>query len=157
MVEDVERTLAGTHGDLEPGARARVPQGHADGVGRGIPQQADVQLVVAAMGEFAEFGHDCHPEFHASGVRPRGAGHPLGEGQPYTGTLLAVERGFADLGFARVDTDRERRQGAPEAIFGEGKTPDEVRGIARALLDGGASSVLVTRADAAARAALRAG
>jgi NCAIR mutase (PurE)-related protein len=65
-----------------------------------------------------------------------------------------VDAGFVDLGFARVDTDRDRRQGAPEAIVAEGKTPDEVREIARALLAGGASSVLVTRADADARAAL---
>jgi NCAIR mutase (PurE)-related protein len=28
-----------------------------------------------------------------------------------------------DLGFARVDTHRQLRQGAPEAILGEGKTP----------------------------------
>jgi len=67
-----------------------------------------------------------------------------------------VDRPFVDLGFARVDTDREARQGAPEAIFAEGKTPDEIAGIARALLEGGASSVLLTRADAEARAALRA-
>jgi pyridinium-3,5-biscarboxylic acid mononucleotide synthase len=63
--------------------------------------------------------------------------------------------GFRDLGFARVDTDRERRQGAPEAILAEGKAPEEVAAIARAMLDDGASSVLVTRADAAARAAVR--
>jgi NCAIR mutase (PurE)-related protein len=63
--------------------------------------------------------------------------------------------GFRDLGFARVDTDRERRQGAPEAILAEGKAPEEVAAIARAMLDEGAGSVLVTRADAAARAALR--
>jgi NCAIR mutase (PurE)-related protein len=62
--------------------------------------------------------------------------------------------GFRDLGFARVDTDRERRQGAPEAILAEGKAPEEVGAIARAMLDEGAGSVLVTRADAAARAAL---
>jgi NCAIR mutase (PurE)-related protein len=67
-----------------------------------------------------------------------------------------VDAGFADLGFARVDIARERRQGAPEAIFAEGKAPHEIEAIARALLDGGASSVLVTRADAEARAALRA-
>ncbi|HWK25860.1 MAG TPA: nickel pincer cofactor biosynthesis protein LarB [Solirubrobacter sp.] len=66
-----------------------------------------------------------------------------------------MDRPFVDLGFARVDTDREARQGAPEAIVAEGKTPDEIAGIARALLDGGASSVLVTRADEAARDALR--
>jgi NCAIR mutase (PurE)-related protein len=64
-------------------------------------------------------------------------------------------RGFADLGFARADTDREARVGAPEAIVAEGKTPDEIEAIARALLDGGAGTVLVTRADAQARAALK--
>jgi NCAIR mutase (PurE)-related protein len=62
---------------------------------------------------------------------------------------------FRDLGFARVDTHRELRQGAPEAILAEGKTPDEVAAIARALLETNAGSVLVTRADAAARDALR--
>ncbi len=61
---------------------------------------------------------------------------------------------FRDLGFARVDTDREARQGAPEGIIAEGKTPEEIGAIATALLEGGASSVLVSRADAQARAAL---
>jgi NCAIR mutase (PurE)-related protein len=63
--------------------------------------------------------------------------------------------GFTDLGFARVDTDREARQGAPEAIMAEGKTPDEITAIAGVLLEHGAGSVLVTRADEEARAALR--
>jgi pyridinium-3,5-biscarboxylic acid mononucleotide synthase len=62
---------------------------------------------------------------------------------------------FADLGFARVDLDRDARQGAPEAVLAEGKTPAEIEAIVRALRDGGASSVLVTRADADARAAVR--
>jgi NCAIR mutase (PurE)-related protein len=66
-----------------------------------------------------------------------------------------VDAAFRDLGFARVDTDRERRQGAPEGVLAEGKSPEEIEAIARALLDGGAGSVMVTRADAAARAALR--
>ena len=60
---------------------------------------------------------------------------------------------FRDLGFARVDTDREARQGAPEGIMAEGKTPAEVAAIALALLEGGAGSVMATRADEAARAA----
>ena len=63
--------------------------------------------------------------------------------------------GYRDIGFARVDTDRERRQGAPEAILAEGKTPEEIEAIARALLEDGAGSVLVTRADESARGALR--
>ncbi|MGZ4201281.1 MAG: nickel pincer cofactor biosynthesis protein LarB [Thermoleophilaceae bacterium] len=62
---------------------------------------------------------------------------------------------YDDLGFARVDTHRELRQGAPEAVLAEGKTPEEIEAIVRSLLGGGAGSVLVTRADADARAAVR--
>ena len=61
-----------------------------------------------------------------------------------------------DLGFARVDLHRELRQGAPEVILAEGKTPAEVAAIFLALLEGGAGSVLATRADDNARAAVRA-
>ena len=43
--------------------------------------------------------------------------------------------GFTDLGFARVDTDRRRRCGFPEVIFGPGKTPDQVAGIAKVILE----------------------
>ena len=42
--------------------------------------------------------------------------------------------GFTDLGFARVDTDRARRCGFPEVIFGAGKTPAEVLAIGRTIL-----------------------
>jgi len=63
---------------------------------------------------------------------------------------------YLDLGFARVDVHRELRQGAPEAILAEGKTPEQVSAIFVALLEGGAGSVLATRADAAARSAVRA-
>jgi pyridinium-3,5-biscarboxylic acid mononucleotide synthase len=62
---------------------------------------------------------------------------------------------YRDLGFARVDLHRELRQGAPEAVLAEGKTPEQVAAIAKALYDGGAGSVLVTRADAEARVAVR--
>ena len=63
---------------------------------------------------------------------------------------------YRDLGFARVDLHRELRQGAPEAVLAEGKTPEQVAQIFVALLEGGAGSVLATRADEAARAAVRA-
>jgi NCAIR mutase (PurE)-related protein len=59
---------------------------------------------------------------------------------------------FRSLGFASVDIHREIRQGAPEAVFGEGKTPDQVEAIVTALLDGGAAHALVTRADEEVRA-----
>lgn len=59
-----------------------------------------------------------------------------------------------DLVFARVDAHRELRQGAPEAVLAEGKTPAQVVAIAEELLEAGAASVLVTRADAEARRAV---
>ena len=42
--------------------------------------------------------------------------------------------GFIDLGNARVDTDRRRRCGFPEVIFGAGKTAADVLAIGRAIL-----------------------
>ena len=62
---------------------------------------------------------------------------------------------YDDLGFARVDVHRELRQGAGEAVLAEGKTAAEVAAIVRALLDGGAGSVMVTRAAAQVREAVR--
>ena len=59
------------------------------------------------------------------------------------------------LGFARVDHDRAERQGFPEVVFGQGKTPDQVARIARAIVDRG-HALLVTRTDAAAYSAVRA-
>jgi NCAIR mutase (PurE)-related protein len=54
---------------------------------------------------------------------------------------------FEDLGFAKVDHHREMRNGMPEVIFGQGKQPDQVAGIARALL-AKSSNLLLTRATA---------
>jgi NCAIR mutase (PurE)-related protein len=55
--------------------------------------------------------------------------------------------GFEDLGFARVDTAREARQGLPEVVYGPGKTPAEVVAIVRRLLTANTGPVLVTRVD----------
>ncbi|HEX6531495.1 MAG TPA: nickel pincer cofactor biosynthesis protein LarB, partial [Nitrospira sp.] len=41
---------------------------------------------------------------------------------------------FEDLGFASLDHHRSIRQGFPEVIFCEGKTPAQIRGIAASLL-----------------------
>lgn len=53
----------------------------------------------------------------------------------------------ADIGFAQVDTHRALRKGFPEVIFGAGKTPAQVVGIAGKLLDH-SQNVLVTRITA---------
>lgn len=61
----------------------------------------------------------------------------------------AVERlrhlPFEDLGFAKVDHHRALRQGMPEVIFAQGKTPSQVAGIFTRLEAHG-GNVLATRA-----------
>ena len=61
---------------------------------------------------------------------------------------------YEDLGFARVDHHRSLRQGFPEVVLGLGKTPAQIAGIA-AEIAGRGSSLLVTRASAAAFDAVR--
>jgi pyridinium-3,5-biscarboxylic acid mononucleotide synthase len=53
----------------------------------------------------------------------------------------------ADLGFARVDVDRESRQGLPEAVYAPGKQVAEIVGIVRTLLERNNGPVLVTRIE----------
>jgi NCAIR mutase (PurE)-related protein len=73
--------------------------------------------------------------------------------QVHTGEL-AVDRAlermrhlpFEDLGFAKVDHHRALRHGMPEVIFAQGKTPEQVIGIASRLLTG-SGNLLITRAD----------
>jgi len=81
----------------------------------------------------------------------------VGSTTPDDALEVLSELPFRDLGFARVDVHRELRQGAPEAVLAEGKTSEQVAAIFVALLEGGAGSVLATRADAATRAAVREG
>ena len=62
---------------------------------------------------------------------------------------------FADLGFAVVDHHRALRQGVPEVILGEGKTPEQIIAIAGELART-KQNVLVTRIDDAKSSALAA-
>ncbi|MFL6351253.1 MAG: nickel pincer cofactor biosynthesis protein LarB [Bryobacteraceae bacterium] len=55
---------------------------------------------------------------------------------------------FEDLGFAKVDHHRALRHGMPEVILGQGKDPDQVAGIASALL-ARSQNLLLTRATSA--------
>ena len=50
------------------------------------------------------------------------------------------------LGFAKVDHDRATRQGFPEVVFGQGKTPDQIAALAASIVRRG-HSLLVTRTD----------
>lgn len=62
---------------------------------------------------------------------------------------------FEDLGYAKVDFHRAVRQGAAEVIYGAGKTPEQIAGIATAMGERGCQNVLITRLspDAAERVA----
>jgi NCAIR mutase (PurE)-related protein len=53
---------------------------------------------------------------------------------------------FEDLGFARIDHHRAVRQGMPEVVFGQGKTPAQVAEISARIVAKG-HNLLVTRAD----------
>lgn len=71
----------------------------------------------------------------------------------------ALERlqgvGVEDLGFARLDHDRPRRRGLPEVIYGQGKTPEQVRDIFLSLAER-QPNVLATRVAPEAAAAVTA-
>lgn len=62
--------------------------------------------------------------------------------------------GFEDIGHARVDLDRVRRQGMAEAVYGEGKTAEQITEILRVLKAHGQLPALATRLDAAKAAAV---
>ncbi|WP_226035522.1 nickel pincer cofactor biosynthesis protein LarB [Aquibacillus saliphilus] len=51
---------------------------------------------------------------------------------------------YENLGFAKVDHHRKKRQGFPEIIYGEGKTTDQIISIIQALKAKG-NDILVTR------------
>jgi NCAIR mutase (PurE)-related protein len=61
---------------------------------------------------------------------------------------------LADLGFAQVDMHRALRKGFPEVIFGSGKTPEQVVGIATSILER-EQRLLVTRINGQHARALR--
>ncbi|MFQ5932023.1 MAG: 1-(5-phosphoribosyl)-5-amino-4-imidazole-carboxylate carboxylase, partial [Nitrospiraceae bacterium] len=69
-----------------------------------------------------------------------------------TNVAAAMERlqtlPYEDLGFASVDHHRSLRQGFPEVIFCEGKTPSQVLSIARGVLKKG-GPLLATRVEPA--------
>ena len=61
---------------------------------------------------------------------------------------------LADLGFAQVDMHRALRKGFPEVIFGSGKTPEQVVGIAAKILER-EQRILITRIQGEHARALR--
>ncbi|MGH3483145.1 MAG: nickel pincer cofactor biosynthesis protein LarB [Nocardioidaceae bacterium] len=66
-----------------------------------------------------------------------------------------ADRGYEDLGYARLDTDRASRTGDPEVVYGSGKTPAQiVELLARLHASHPERAVLATRLSDDAAAAI---
>jgi NCAIR mutase (PurE)-related protein len=86
-------------------------------------------------------------DVHSGAVTPEAAHERLFQ--------VLSQKPYEDLGFARVDHQRNARQGFPEVVFGQGKTPSQVAAIA-ARIAGAGHTLLVTRTTAEAYQAVRA-
>ena len=53
---------------------------------------------------------------------------------------------YEDIGYANIDQHRNIRTGQGEVIFGQGKTPEQIAGIASHMMKGN-KRILITRAD----------
>jgi len=81
-------------------------------------------------------------------------GHVAPEAAAEQVLQLVNARSFQDLGFARVDHQRELRQGFPEVVFGPGKTPEQIQAISAEIVARG-HTLLVTRTTGDAFAAVQ--
>ena len=52
---------------------------------------------------------------------------------------------FEDLGYANIDYHRSLRQGVGEIIYGQSKTPEQIRDILSNMLANGFNNILITR------------
>ena len=78
-----------------------------------------------------------------------------GDMPPEEAAGLLARSGFEDLGYARVDHSRARRQGAAEVIFGQGKTAEQIEGIVQSMIGRGTGNIIITRLSEEKEAALR--
>ena len=75
-------------------------------------------------------------EVHAGALTPEAAQELLFQ--------VLSQKPYEDLGFARVDHQRNVRQGFPEVVFGQGKTAAQIAAIALRIASAG-HTLLVTR------------
>lgn len=52
---------------------------------------------------------------------------------------------YKDLGYAKLDTHRELRQGMSEVIYGAGKSKEQIAGIVKAMREEKEKTILITR------------
>lgn len=68
---------------------------------------------------------------------------------------LLAKPSYADLGFAKVDLDRENRNGFAEVVYGEGKTVAQITEIVQTLYEKSQGNILATRCSAEAACAVQ--
>jgi len=68
------------------------------------------------------------------------------EGKIFELKQMKKNKGFCDLGFAKIDTDRKRRRGFSEVIYCPGKTRPHLKKIIQALIKN-KQDLLLTRLD----------
>lgn len=71
--------------------------------------------------------------------------------------MADTDPALLNLGFARIDLGREKRQGVAEVVYAPGKTPGHITAIVTGLLEHNTGPVLVTRVDAGTADEVRAG
>lgn len=78
-----------------------------------------------------------------------------GETTPEDALLKLKLLPFEDIGYAKIDYHRGIRQGVPEVIYGQNKSPEQIAGIVRTMEEGGMNNILITRMSPEAAATLR--
>ena len=78
-----------------------------------------------------------------------------GTTSPEDAVQLLDRPAYEDLGYAKVDHHRAKRQGAAEVIFGAGKTPEQITGIVASMMARGAENIIITRLQEEKEALLR--
>ena len=68
-----------------------------------------------------------------------------GEMSPEDALLKLKTQPFEDVGYAKIDHHRGLRHGIAEVIYGEGKTTEQIAGIAAAMINRGQKNIMITR------------
>lgn len=68
-----------------------------------------------------------------------------GKLSPEDALLNFRQEPFENMGYARIDHHRGVRQGVPEVVFGQGKTPEQTAGIVQSMIARGEQDIIITR------------
>ena len=68
-----------------------------------------------------------------------------GEISPDEAMLKLKLEPYSDLGYAKIDNHRGLRRGVQEVIWGQNKTPEQIVGIVKKMLENSMKNILITR------------